>query len=136
MPSASTPVRFIDATPRRASGRPSRLLQSLLGSGRPNEFNLGGNRSRRQRSKTLLRSKRRSVMSRWRTRPHHLSNPDVVTTIKAPAKQPADVDVDVASCGNCLQVLLTKIQQRANCKIYLVSHEAIVDGIFKTSERY
>ena|ERR1043166_8900360 len=47
-----------------------------------------------------------------------------------------DVDVDVASCGNSLHVLLTKIQQRANCKIYFVSHEAIVDGIFKTSERY
>jgi hypothetical protein len=47
-----------------------------------------------------------------------------------------DVDVDVASCGNSLGALLTKIQQKANCKIYSVSHEAIEDGILKTSERY
>jgi len=42
----------------------------------------------------------------------------------------------VASCGNSLRALLTKIEQKANCKIYYATHEAIVDGIFKTSERY
>src|SRR6266498_3643126 len=47
-----------------------------------------------------------------------------------------EVDVDVASCGNSLRALLTKIEQKANCKIYYATHEAIVDGIFKTSERY
>ena len=47
-----------------------------------------------------------------------------------------DVDVDVATCGNSLHALLTKIEERANCKIYVVSHEAILDGIVKTSERH
>lgn len=47
-----------------------------------------------------------------------------------------DVDVDVASCRDSLRALLTKIEEKANCKIYVMSHEAIVDRIVKTSERY
>jgi hypothetical protein len=47
-----------------------------------------------------------------------------------------DVDVDVASCSNSLQELIKRIEQKANCKIYTVSHEAILDGIVRTSERY
>jgi hypothetical protein len=47
-----------------------------------------------------------------------------------------DVDIDVASCGNSLRVLLTKIEQRANCKIYYVTHEAILEGVVSTSEKY
>src|ERR1017187_7390272 len=47
-----------------------------------------------------------------------------------------DVDIDVASCGNLLHVLLTKIEQRANCKIYYASHQAVLDGVLVTSERY
>jgi ABC-type uncharacterized transport system ATPase subunit len=46
-----------------------------------------------------------------------------------------NVDVDVATCKS-LHALLTKIEERANCKIYYASHEAVLDGIVKTSERY
>jgi hypothetical protein len=47
-----------------------------------------------------------------------------------------DVDIDVASCVHSLHALLTTVEQRANCKIYVVSHEALLHGLVKTSERY
>ena len=46
-----------------------------------------------------------------------------------------EVDIDVASCKS-LHALLTQIEQRANCKIYYVSLEALLDGVVTTSERY
>ena len=47
-----------------------------------------------------------------------------------------EVDIDVASCDDLLHVLLNKIEQRANCKIYYASHQAVLDGVLVTSERY
>ncbi len=46
-----------------------------------------------------------------------------------------EVDVDVKDCGSA-DALLRKLERRANCKIYVVSHQAILDGFVKTSERY
>ena len=46
-----------------------------------------------------------------------------------------DVDVDVTDCDTS-SALLAKIEQKANCKIDVVRHEEILDGTFKTSERY
>jgi hypothetical protein len=51
-------------------------------------------------------------------------------------KRIEDVEIDLASCGNCLRTLMTKVEQKANCKIYFVSHEAILDGVVKPTERY
>jgi hypothetical protein len=51
-------------------------------------------------------------------------------------KRIEDVDVDVASCGSSLRVLLTRIGEKAKCKIYAFHHEAIVDGVVKSTERY
>jgi hypothetical protein len=47
-----------------------------------------------------------------------------------------DVDVDVASCGNSLNALLTKIEEKAACTMCRFPHEAMVDGIVKSTERY
>jgi hypothetical protein len=47
-----------------------------------------------------------------------------------------EVDVDVADCGSSLRASMTKLEQKANCKIYNGTQEPIVDGIVKTSERY
>ena|SRR6266568_537352 len=51
-------------------------------------------------------------------------------------KRIEDVDVDVASCGSSTKVLLTKIEEKAKCKIYGFPHEGIVDGVVKSTERY
>ena len=45
------------------------------------------------------------------------------------------VDVDVASCGNSLRNVLTQIEEKAQCRIYGFPHEAIVDGVVKSTER-
>jgi hypothetical protein len=47
-------------------------------------------------------------------------------------KQIEDVDVDVASCGNSVNALIAKIEEKAECKVYRLPHEAIVDA----TERY
>jgi hypothetical protein len=47
-----------------------------------------------------------------------------------------DVDIDVASCGRSCKVLLRKLEEKAKCKIYGFPHEAIVDRVVKSSERY
>lgn len=47
-----------------------------------------------------------------------------------------EVDVDVASCGSCVRALLSKIEERANCKIYRLDFQAITDGVVKVSDRY
>src|SRR5213592_2216628 len=49
-------------------------------------------------------------------------------------KRIEDVDVDVAGCSSC-KLLLTKIEQKAKCKIYRIPHEAIVDGVVRSAER-
>jgi hypothetical protein len=51
-------------------------------------------------------------------------------------KRIEDVDVDVASCGRSCNVLLGRIEEKAKCKIYGLPHQAIVDGIVKSTERY
>ena len=50
-------------------------------------------------------------------------------------KRIEDVDVDVASCSS-YEVLLRKLGQKAKCKIYKIPHEAIVDGVVRSAERY
>jgi hypothetical protein len=50
-------------------------------------------------------------------------------------KRIEDVDVDVAGCSSC-KVLLRKIEEKAKCKIYRIPHEAIVDGVVRSAERY
>jgi len=45
-------------------------------------------------------------------------------------------DVDVASCGNSVNALLRKIEEKAACKVYGFPHEAIVDRVVKSTERY
>jgi hypothetical protein len=47
-----------------------------------------------------------------------------------------DVDVDVASCGDSIKALLANIEKKAGCKLYGFPHEAIVDGVVKSTERY
>ena len=47
-----------------------------------------------------------------------------------------DVDVDVASCGNSVEALLAKIEEKADCKVYGFPHQGIVDGVVKSTERY
>ena len=47
-----------------------------------------------------------------------------------------DVDVDVASCGNSVNALIAKIEEKAECKVYRLPHEAIVDAVVKSTERY
>jgi|SRR5436190_20695269 len=47
-----------------------------------------------------------------------------------------DVDIDVASCGGSRKVLLRKFEEKAKCKIYGFPHEAIVDGVVKSTERH
>jgi hypothetical protein len=51
-------------------------------------------------------------------------------------KRIEDVDVDVTNGGNSVKTLLAKIEEKTGCKIYGFPHEAIVDGIVKSSERY
>lgn len=46
-----------------------------------------------------------------------------------------DVDVDVASCSSG-KVLRKKLEEKAKCKIYGFPHEAIVDGVVKSAQRY
>jgi hypothetical protein len=46
-----------------------------------------------------------------------------------------EVEIDMTNVRN-FNTLLTTIQKKANCKIYYVNHEAIIDGFLKTSERY
>jgi hypothetical protein len=46
-----------------------------------------------------------------------------------------DVDVDVSSCKN-VHHLMSLVAQKADCKIYYATHEAIENGILKTSERF
>ena len=46
------------------------------------------------------------------------------------------VDVDVASCGNSVNALLRKIEEKAACKVCGFPHEAIVDRVVKSTERY
>ena len=50
-------------------------------------------------------------------------------------KRIENVDVDVASCSSC-DVLLRKIEEKAKCKIYRIPHEAILDGVVRSAERY
>ena len=47
-----------------------------------------------------------------------------------------DVDVDVASYRGSVKELLRRIEEKAGCRIYGFPHEAIVDGVVKSSERY
>jgi len=47
-----------------------------------------------------------------------------------------DVDVDVASCGNSVSALIAKIEEKAECKVDRIPHEAIVDAVVKSTERY
>lgn len=47
-----------------------------------------------------------------------------------------EIDVDVASCGNSMKQLLNKIEEKAKCKIYGFPHEAIVDRVVKSTERF
>src|SRR5437762_11000404 len=47
-----------------------------------------------------------------------------------------DVDIDVASCGGSRKVLLRKLEEKAKCTLYGFPHEAIVDGVVKSTERY
>jgi hypothetical protein len=51
-------------------------------------------------------------------------------------KRIEDVDVDVANCGNSVKTLLAKIEERAGCKVYALDHQAIVDRVVKSGERY
>lgn len=51
-------------------------------------------------------------------------------------KRIEDVDVDVTNCGNSVKTLLAKIEERTGCKVYGFPHEAIVDAVVKSSERY
>src|ERR1051325_7265810 len=46
-----------------------------------------------------------------------------------------DVEVDMSKV-KIFRDLLTLIEAKANCKIYYANHEAIQDGVFKTSERF
>jgi len=46
-----------------------------------------------------------------------------------------NVEIDMSGVRN-FHTLLTRIQDKANCKIYYVNREAILDGVLKTSERY
>ncbi len=50
-------------------------------------------------------------------------------------KRIEDVHIDVASCGS-LKDLLRKLEEKAKCKIYGFPHEAIVDGVVKSTERH
>jgi hypothetical protein len=50
-------------------------------------------------------------------------------------KRLEDVDVDVASCSS-RKVLLRKLEEKAKCKIYGCPHDAIIDGVVKSAERY
>jgi hypothetical protein len=56
----------------------------------------------------------------------------VATLLK---KEIEDIDVDVASC-NSLAALVKKIEEKAKCKLYVLSHEAVVDRVAKLGERY
>ncbi len=47
-----------------------------------------------------------------------------------------EIDVDVASCGSSMKQLLDKIEEKAKCKIYGFPHEAIVDRVVKSTERF
>ena len=51
-------------------------------------------------------------------------------------KRIEDVDVDVANCGTSVKALLARIEDRAGCKVYGFPHEAVVDRVVKSSERY
>lgn len=51
-------------------------------------------------------------------------------------KRIEEVDIDVSSCNNSILTLIKRIEQKANCKIYRVSNEAIRDAIVTTSEQY
>jgi hypothetical protein len=51
-------------------------------------------------------------------------------------KRVEDVDIDVASCSSSRMVLLRKLEEKAKCKIYGFPHEAIIDGVVKSAERY
>src|SRR2546425_465056 len=51
-------------------------------------------------------------------------------------KRIEEVDVDVASCPRSLRALLRKIEEKAKCRIYMFDHEAVVDGVVKSTERY